>query len=974
MEKFLEKAEKFGGNYIKLEEDLKKLKSECRVLKRRKIDINSRIETEVRWGQVVKEEVKGWLEDVQEMEEDVQKVEERVHSASCYSRISLDILVREKIEEVKRIQERGNFNEGLVIERAPARGIIIPTENIEGEISTKDEIRKHLMDDRVGMIGVCGIGGVGKTTIMKHINNDLFNEGRFQNVIWVTVSYPLNVSELQKKIALAMGRKLPEDKEEMMRAAALMEIMGRVRFVLILDDVWENFSLSDVGIPKPTLQNRCKVVITSRSADVCNFLGCEIVKVQPLSPGESLNLFLDRVGHDVLQVAGLEEILKLIVEECAGLPLAIVVVAGCMRREKDIIEWRNALNELRQCVKSVKVKEDMIFRRLKFSYDRLGSLEIQKCFLYCSLFREDYEFSRMELIEGWIDEGLIDESRRRQEAYERGHVFLNRLEKNCLLEKTVNGWSEEVFKMHDVVRDMAIKCTGPGFRYMVKAGMKLTKVPNESEWVRDLKKVSLMENGISKIPVGLSPKCRSLSTLILSRNRNLSKISSSFFKDMAGLKVLDLSSTGIKALPDSISKLVNLSALRLTGCNGLKYLPSLAKLRALKKLDLSGAGIEVVPQGMEMLVSLEYLDLNCENLKEIPTGILPSLSSLQYLVVSPSSAIIKRIHTEEVARLSNLETLECGMEGIQDFNYLVNKSKDFDSLTAYEFRLTTGKPDTTEYGLSDTYQRKVLIVEWEIREECVVLPDTLNDLGIFHCKSMRCSLNKTVLLENATELRSCSVGNSKGIECIVELDSSSSSLCCPILNKLECLVLEDLPNLSALVRVEGVATPPPIFSNLKFLYINNCSGMRKLFPLELLQALQNLETITVCGCRQMEEIIISSDSDASSSERFTFTFPKLQLLRLIRLYQLKSICSGQGVMVCDSIERIKIIKCPKLKRIPLQLPLLDNGQPCTPPCLKEIEIDDESTEWWESMVELDHPNAKNILQPSLKFTPFNESR
>ncbi|GLT50817.1 hypothetical protein SLA2020_242780 [Shorea laevis] len=485
------------------------------------------------------------------MEEDIQDVEERVRSVSRLNRISLDILVREKIEEVKRIQERGNFNEGLVIERAPARGIRIPTENIEGGISTKDEIQKHLMDDQVGMIGVCGIGGVGKTTIMKHINNDLLREDRFQKVIWVTVSYPLNVFALQKKIADAMHKTLQEDEEEMMRAAALMDIMGSKSFVLILDDVWEKFSLKDVGIPKP-VQNKSKVVITTRSIEVCKYLGCKIVKVQPLSPEESLNLFLEKVGRDVLQkVSGLEETLKLIVDECKGLPLAIVVIAGSLKEEYDIAEWRNALNELRQCVKSVKCAEDEIFGRLRFSYDRLRSLQIQECFLYCSLFREDYKFFREKLIEDWIDEGLIviDELGSRQAAYDRGRAFLNRLLQNCLLEECVGS----TVKMHDVVRDMAIKSIGLGCGYMVKAGMKLKKVPNESEWVGDLKKVSLMANDISKIPAGLSPKCSLLSTLILSDIPNLSEIPNSFFKGVVGLKVIDLSSTGIEALPDSIS-------------------------------------------------------------------------------------------------------------------------------------------------------------------------------------------------------------------------------------------------------------------------------------------------------------------------------------------------------------------------------------------------------------------------------------
>ncbi|GKU91015.1 hypothetical protein SLEP1_g4945 [Rubroshorea leprosula] len=837
MDKIAEKVENLVGHHRKLEEDLEELRSEWQVLKWRKTDVNSRIqaEVEVHSDQEVKKEVEGWLEDVQKIEQDIQDVEERVGTVPYYKRASLDKLVREKIELVKRIQGRGIFEGGLGIKRAPACGMVIPTENLEGEISTKDEIWEHLMGNKVGMIGVCGIGGVGKTTIMKHVNNDLLTGSRFQKVIWVTVSYPLNVLELQKKIALAMGRSLPEDKEEIMRAAALMEIMGR---------------------------NGCKVVITSRSVDVCNSLGCKIVKKQPLSPQESLNLFLDKVGHDVLQVSGLEEILKLIVQECAGLPLAIVVIAGGMRGEYDIIEWRNALNELSQCVKSVKGMEDKIY-------------------------------GRKELIEGWIDGGLIDELGKRQEAYDRGHAFLNRLEKNCLLEKTI-GQGGQVFKMHDVV-------------------------PNESEWVRDLKKVSLMANGISKIPVGL----------ILSNNADLAEIPSSFFEDMVGLKVLDLSGTSIKALPDSISNLVNLSALRLRKCKRLKYFPSLAKLSALKKLDLHKAGIEEVPQGMAMLVSLEYLDLFCPKLKEIPTGILPSLPTLQYLVVYLSSAMTKRINLEEVARLSKLQSLECGIEVIQDFNYLANKSKDFESLMAYGLRLTTGKQDITAHGFSDEYQHKVLILDCEIGEECIALPDQL-----------------------------------EGIECMVELDYSSSSLSCPVLDKVEKLYINNSPNLSALVRVEGVATPQPVFSNLKSLLLHTCSGMRTLLPFELLHAFQNLEEIWISFCKQMEEIIASSDSDASSD---IFNFPKLRKLRLDYLPQLKSICSGKGVMVCDSIEEITVRHCRKLQRIPLQLLLLDNGQPAPPPHLREINIvERESKEWWESL-EWDHPNAQNMLQPFLKL-------
>ncbi|GLU15386.1 hypothetical protein SLE2022_318820 [Rubroshorea leprosula] len=899
-------------HYKNFDEDVNKLRAKLEDLNRRKQDIESKIQAEAHAEQMVREEVRGWIQRAQTINDEFQAILEKAQRVKWYRKACLGKHVRRKFDEVKEIHEQSSFTGSLVIARPPAPGSIIPTENLVGETSAKERIWEYLMGDEVGMIGVCGIGGVGKTAIMKHVNNDLLRENRFQNVIWVTVSYPFNVFEVQKKIAEAMAVKL-QDEEQMRRVATLMDIMGRKSFVLILDDVWEKFSLKDVGIPEP-VQNKSKVVITSRSIEVCKYLDCEIVKVQPLSQEESLNLFLDKVGCDVLQkVPRLEETLNLIVKECAGLPLAIVVISGSMKGVDEIKVWRNALIELQECVKSVKGSDDEIFTRLKFSFDRLPNVEIKNCFLYCSLFREDYSFEREELIEGWIDEGLMDGLRSREAAYDRGHAFLDMLEKNSLLEKH----QREEIKMHDVVRDMAIKSIGCGVGYMVKAGMKLTKVPNEHEWAIDLNKASLMANYILEIPVGLTPKCPTLSTLILSDNP-LTKIPESFFEDMSGLKVLDLSRTNVEALPGSISKLKYLSTLRLRGCERLKGLPSLEKLLALRKLDLRWARIEVFPQGMEMLVSLEYLDLLCADLKEIPTGILSKLSSLQYLVVTDDEGISSvKINLEEAARLRKLEILECKLDDMQGFNYFL------------------------------------------------MLPDNLHYLRIHNCENIKSSLNKTVLLENATELGLCIISDCEEIEDMVELDSSSSSSCGPILDKLEGLYLWGLPRLWALVRVEGVATPPRIFSNLKTLEIVRCSRMRKLLPLELLQAFQNLEVIYVNCCEQMEEIIASSDSDASSSNIFTFTFPKLKEFHLAYLPKLKSICSAKGV--CDSVEEIWIKECPELKKIPVQLPLLDNGQPSPPPSLRGIWIDRHSKEWWESVVEWDHSNAKNILQLFLKF-------
>ncbi|KAA8548709.1 hypothetical protein F0562_000393 [Nyssa sinensis] len=200
---------------------------------------------------------------------------------------------------------------------------------------------------------------------------------------------------------------------------------------------------------------------------------------------------------------------------------------------------------------------------------------------------------------------------------------------NCLLQSSSDNTS---VKMHDLMRDLALKITRKNPRFMVKAGMLLRELPNEDEWGEDLEKVSLMFNHIPQIPSGTSPSCPTLSTLILRGNYVLASVPSSFFENMHTLRVLDLSNTLIENLPNSVSDLENLTALLLGQCHYLIYVPSLAKLRSLQVLDLSHSGISKVPQGMDSLVNLKCLYMDHSNkLEMFPSGMLPRLSHLQHL-------------------------------------------------------------------------------------------------------------------------------------------------------------------------------------------------------------------------------------------------------------------------------------------------------------------------------------------------------
>jgi len=123
--------------------------------------------------------------------------------------------------------------------------------------------------------------------------------------------------------------------------------------------------------------------------------------------------------------------------------------------------------------------------------------------------------------------------------------------------------------------------------------------------------------------------------------------------------------------------------------------------------------------------------------------------------------------------------------------------------------------------------------------------------------------------------------------------------------------------------------------------------------------------------RSDNEGLIGQESSRSSS---TTELPKLRELKLIELPELKSIFSAK--LICDSLKVIHIRNCEKLKRMPICLPFDESDHPPPHSSLHEIIV--YPKEWWETELEGEHPNAKNVLHHLVKFqketTAFNEVR
>ncbi|KAK6230404.1 hypothetical protein QUC31_001922 [Theobroma cacao] len=435
---------------------------------------------------------------------------------------------------------------------------------------------------------------------------------------------------------------------------------------------------------------------------------------------------------------------------------------------------------------------------------------------------------------------------------------------------------------------------------------------------------------------------------------------------MPELKVLNLSDNlFLEYLPNSISNLKTLNALILSGCEHLKKVPSLVELTALRKLNLWETRIEEVPHGIEMLENLRDLRMRSWALKELPVGILRRICHLQRLMLEDTF-----VKGEEVGQLRKLEWVSCSFRNVQEFKKYAECTQG-QWPTSFVFQVG-GPPEYWDIDLWNSpnfkkIEKGVIFRDSEI-ERCDdrVVPHDLQTLTIEKCDDFKC-LNNIPLFRKATDLKECRIWGCKGMECVVDLSLSS----CNALHNIEELYLTALPNLREVVRV-GVAveiestshapTPPAIFSSLKTLRLGRCGRMKKLFPVELLKGLQNLETIQVEVCNEMEEIIASEENH--KGEGTTFILPKLKSLKLQLLPKLKSICSGRVMIPADSLEVLEIVRCPEVKRIPLSLPLLENGKPSPPPSLQYIRIG--LREWWES-VEWDQPDAKDVLSPFVSY-------
>ncbi|CAH8382278.1 unnamed protein product [Eruca vesicaria subsp. sativa] len=481
-----------------------------------------------------------------------------------------------------------------------------------------------------------------------------------------------------------------------------------------------------------------------------------------------------------------------------------------MSCKSTIQEWHHAIDVLTSSAADFPSMKDEILHILKYSYDNLNGEVAKSCFLYCSLFPEDYLIDKERLIDYWICEGFVDENQGRERARNQVYEILGTFVRACLL---VEGEMKNIsyVTMHDVVRDMALWIASDlgndKETYIVQAGVGLRKMPNVKNW-QGVRKMSLMRNNIEMI-CG-SPVYPNLTTLFLQKNKSLVYISAGFFMNVPMLVVLDLS-----------------------GNLCLSELP-LFQLVSLRYLDLSRTSLERFHVGLQEFKKLIHLNLESTGKLESISGIL-NMSSLRSLGLQGSSK------TLDMSLLKELQLLE----------YLEKLTIDISSGIVLEQLLSSHMlvKRIQKLGINNLGESmKVLTLPttWDLRR-----------LNLSACRMREIQIERTTFSLNNTGLTTTT-------PCFSNLSRIDISICY-LLKDLTWLVFA--PNLlhlrvtcshhlEEIISKEKAVRVP--FQKLRSLYLSHSPMLKSIYRSPL--SFPCLSKISIEGCPMLTKLPLDSNS------------------------------------------------------------------------------------------------------------------
>jgi len=349
--------------------------------------------------------------------------------------------------------------------------LFIGKAELVGIESYRDELIGQLVQGPSNrlVISVVGIGGLGKTTLVKKVYDNEKVVAHFDCTAWITVSQSYKMEELLRKMIKqfyeARKEYAPRRIDTMEETDLIKELRQYVleqRYVVVFDDIWNTMFWGHIKLALPDNNKGSRIVLTTRSESVApsnkESPSNHVYKLPPLPLGEAWELFCKMVfqhegGHCPVELV---ELSHDIIKRCEGLPLAIVTIGGLLStKDKVSSEWHKFCDSLSSELESNPHLLN-ITKILSLSYFDLPYY-LKPCFLYFGMFLEDYFVNSARLIRLWIAESFIKE-KQGLTLEDVAQDYLNQLIYRSMVQVATIDFSGKTrsYRVHDMMREVIL--------------------------------------------------------------------------------------------------------------------------------------------------------------------------------------------------------------------------------------------------------------------------------------------------------------------------------------------------------------------------------------------------------------------------------------------------------------------------------------------------------------------------------------
>ncbi|KAM0957647.1 hypothetical protein ACFX1Q_000862 [Malus domestica] len=509
----------------------------------------------------------------------------------------------------------------------------------------------------VGLAVICGMGGIGKSTIAKAAYNqnfDRFEGSSFLADIRESSEQPNGFACLQRKllsdIQKGNTKKVYNVAEGISR---IKRAVGYKKVLIVLDDVNSRDQLNAILGMREWLHQGSKIIITTRHEHLLNAHEvCEKFMVRELDEYESLELFSWHAFRQSHPVEGYMELSRHVVRHCGGLPLALQVVGSSLSGKSEEV-WQSALQKLDV------IPNDKIQKVLRISFDSLPDDHDKNLFLHIASFftgktmdytitiLDNLEFCTRIGIENLVDRCLV----KIQGSKLAMHQLVRNMAMAIIHEESPHDPGKRSRVLQNDASNILRKLSGTENikGLMLNLASKRTFVGSDNKrcHVEDYDGNCSRRRGLGFF----SWKPISFSSTNSASASNEIDFKSEAFRRMHNLEILILNNVNIRGSYEEFSK--NLVCLSWRGFH-LKSIPKNFCLENLVVLDMRNSSLQHVWNGTRVIPRLKILNFSYSHgLRTIPD--FSGLYNLERLILKHCINLVE-VH-ESIGHLEKLLVL-----------------------------------------------------------------------------------------------------------------------------------------------------------------------------------------------------------------------------------------------------------------------------------------------------------------------------